>query len=106
MSTETQEQTVVTPAGPVRTSRPTRTGVVTSVAREKTIRVTVSYKVRHRKYGKFIRRRTVLHAHDEKNEARKGDIVEVMQCRPLSKTKSWRLARVVRQSPMARGTDA
>jgi small subunit ribosomal protein S17 len=86
-----------------RTSRPvvraTRVGVVTSDARDKTIRVTLQYQVQHPKYGKYLRRRTVLHVHDEKNEARVGDTVEVMECRPISKTKSWRLLRVLQRAP-------
>ncbi len=78
-----------------RGPRAKRVGVVTSAARQKTIKVTLSYLVRHAKYGKYLRRRTVLHAHDEKNESRVGDVVEIMECRPLSKTKNWRLVRIV-----------
>lgn len=80
-----------------RTQRATRIGEVTSTARQKTIRVTVAYQVRHPKYGKFLKRRTVLHAHDEKGEAQLGDVVEVAECRPISKTKHWRLLRIVRR---------
>ncbi len=94
MSSERSDKTAA-PAG--RKQRATRVGVVTSTARQKTIRVTVSYLVRHPKYGKFIRRRTVLHAHDERGEANLGDTVEVVQTRPLSKTKCWRLLRIVRR---------
>jgi small subunit ribosomal protein S17 len=86
--------------------RPTRTGVVTSAARDKTIKVTVSYTVRHHKYGKYIRRRTVLHAHDETNQCHNGDVVEVMQCRPISKTKSWRLVRILQEAPREKGGSA
>jgi small subunit ribosomal protein S17 len=53
--------------------------------------------VRHPKYGKLLRRKTVLHAHDEKNEAKVGDRVEIVECRPISKTKSWRLSRLISQ---------
>jgi small subunit ribosomal protein S17 len=53
--------------------------------------------VKHPVYGKYIRRRTVCHVHDEKNESKLGDMVEIMETRPLSKTKSWRLIRVVRK---------
>ncbi len=90
-----------TPDAPsrTRTPRPTRIGVVTSASRNKTIRVRVAYSVRHAKYGKLLRRATVLHAHDERNEARVGDRVEIMECRPISKTKSWRLVRVVEKAP-------
>jgi small subunit ribosomal protein S17 len=99
------------PAGtaPTRARSPkraVRTGVVTSDARHKTIRVTIEYLVRHAKYGKFLRRRTVFHAHDEKNECRIGDKVEIMECRPLSKTKRWRLVRVVERAPRAQGAEA
>jgi small subunit ribosomal protein S17 len=89
-----------------RGQRVTEVGVVTSDARDKTIRVTVSYMVRHPKYGKYIRRRTVLHAHDEKNECHTGDRVEVVQCRPLSKTKCWRLLRVLQQAPLVKRSGA
>jgi small subunit ribosomal protein S17 len=75
--------------------------VVTSAKPNKTIRVEVPFLTRHPKYGKFIRRRTVIHAHDEKNEAREGDRVEVMACRPISKTKSWRLVRIVESQVVA-----
>jgi len=56
----------------------------------------MEYKVKHPKYGKYIRRRTKLYAHDEENLAKIGDQVEIMECRPISKTKHWRLVRVVR----------
>ena len=69
--------------------------MVTSDKADKTIRVVVDYSTRHRLYGKYIRRRTVLHVHDEKNEAKVGDRVEVMSCRPRSKMKRWRLVRIV-----------
>ncbi|MDX2198325.1 MAG: 30S ribosomal protein S17 [Phycisphaerae bacterium] len=82
-----------------RTQRATRVGVVTSAARQKTIGVTVSYTLVHPKYGKSMRREKTLHAHDEKNEARQGDIVEITECRPLSKTKNWRLLRIVQKAP-------
>jgi small subunit ribosomal protein S17 len=72
-----------------------RIGVVESDRRDKTRKVVVRFQARHPKYGKFIKRRTILHVHDESNESRMGDVVEVAQCRPISKTKSWRLVRVV-----------
>lgn len=72
-----------------------RLGVVESDKRDKTRKVVVRFQARHPKYGKFIKRRTILHVHDEANESRLGDLVEVAQCRPISKTKSWRLVRVV-----------
>ncbi len=78
-----------------RCVRARRIGVVTSAKAAKTIRVVFQYTVRHPKYGKFMRRRTVLHAHDEQCVAKEGDRVEVMECRPISKTKTWRLVRVL-----------
>lgn len=87
-----------TPAARRRT-RSTRVGVVSSAARNKTIGVTIQYMVKHPKYGKYLRRRTVLHAHDEQNTCVVGDKVEIMECRPLSKTKSWRLVRILHAAP-------
>ena len=85
-----------------RQGRPTRIGVVTSDKADKTIRVEVAYSRRHPLYGKYVRRRTVLHVHDAENEARRGDRVEVMACRPISKQKSWRLVRVVESASAAK----
>jgi small subunit ribosomal protein S17 len=103
MTAMTAQAHAATDSGPARRQRSKRVGVVTSTARQKTIRVTVEYSVRHPKYGKYIRRQTVLHAHDEKSECRNGDVVELAQCRPLSKTKSWRLVRVVRRGAGGEG---
>jgi small subunit ribosomal protein S17 len=94
-----QEEPAVASPAAKRKRRPTRVGFVTSDKRDKTISVTVSYSVRHAKYGKYIRRRTVLHAHDAQNEAATGDKVEIALCRPLSKTKSWRLTRILERAP-------
>jgi len=74
-------------------------GIVASDKAHKTIKVVVNYQMRHDKYGKYLKRRTVLHAHDEKNEANEGDKVELAECRPLSKTKHHRLVRVVERAP-------
>jgi len=82
-----------------RGRRRVRQGVVASSKCDKTITVHVTYTQPHKRYGKLIRHRTVLYAHDEKNEARPGDIVEVMESRRISKTKAWRLVRVVRRAP-------
>ena len=79
-----------------RKPRAVRTGFVESAKRNKTIKVVMERRVKHPKYGKYIRRRTKLHAHDEQNLAKIGDQVEIMECRPISKTKHWRLVRVVR----------
>lgn len=77
----------------------TKVGFVESDARDKTRKVVIGYLTKHPKYGKYIRRRTVLHVHDEANESRKGDKVEVAPCNPISKTKSWKLIRVVTAAP-------
>lgn len=81
-----------------RSQAKTQIGVVTSTKMAKTIAVTVERQVKHAKYGKFIRRRTKLHAHDEREQANVGDVVEVAFTRPLSKTKRWRFVRVVRSA--------
>src|SRR3954466_7149535 len=82
-----------------RTQRRALIGVVTSDKMNKTRRVEIPRLVKHPRYGKYIRRRTVCHVHDEQNESRTGDTVEIMETRPLSKTKSWRLVRVVTKAP-------
>jgi small subunit ribosomal protein S17 len=74
-------------------------GVVASDKGNKTIKVIVDYQMKHEKYGKYLKRRTVLHAHDETNQAREGDTVEIAECRPLSKTKHHRLVRIVQKAP-------
>jgi len=79
----------------VRNLRKTKTGVVTSNKMTKTITVTVERKVKHPIYGKFVKKTTKFHAHDEKNECSIGDTVIIMESRPLSKTKRWRLVEVV-----------
>ncbi|MCH7526547.1 MAG: 30S ribosomal protein S17 [Planctomycetes bacterium] len=89
-------QTVETQAQ--RRKRRLRVGVVSSDKGDKTIKVVCTYMIKFPKYGKYVRRRTVLHAHDEKNEASTGDRVEVMECRPISKTKHWNLVRVIRHA--------
>jgi small subunit ribosomal protein S17 len=78
-----------------RNKRKIFVGFVTSRMGEKSIKVTVHYRTPHAKYQKVINRQTVVHAHDEKNEAKVGDQVEVMETRPLSRLKRWRLVRVV-----------
>jgi small subunit ribosomal protein S17 len=78
-----------------RNLRKTRIGVVTSNRMTKTITVAVERKVKHPIYGKFVKKTTKFHAHDEKNECSIGDVVEIMETRPLSKTKRWRLAEIV-----------
>ena len=74
-------------------------GVVSSDRGNKSITVVVDFQTKHPKYGKYLRRRTTIHAHDEKNEAKQGDKVELAECRPLSKTKHHRLVRIVEKAP-------
>jgi small subunit ribosomal protein S17 len=81
---------------PVRSLRKREVGIVASDKMTKTRRVIVERLVPHPKYGKLMRRRTVCHAHDEANTSRKGDVVEIMETRPLSKLKRWRIVRIVR----------
>lgn len=81
-----------------RADRKVMRGQVKSNKMQKTVVIEVSRKVRHPLYEKYISRRTKLYAHDENNEAKVGDIVEVMQTRPLSKLKRWRLIRVVQRA--------
>jgi small subunit ribosomal protein S17 len=71
------------------------TGVVESDKRSKTRTVVVNYQQRHPKYGKYLKKTTVLQAHDENNTSKAGDTVEVAPCRPVSKTKTWKVVRVV-----------
>ena len=74
-------------------------GIVTRDKMSKTRRVEVERLVRHPKYGKFVKRRTVCYVHDEKNESHLGDTVEIVESRPLSRTKRWRLVRIVTKAP-------
>lgn len=76
----------------------TLTAVVLSNSGDKSVKVAIDFKVRHPKYGKYVKRRTTLAVHDEHNQAGAGDVVEIAQCRPRSKTKSWRLVKVVEKA--------
>jgi small subunit ribosomal protein S17 len=84
-----------------RGTRRVEVGVVTSDKMNKTRRVEIPRLVKHERYGKYIRRRTICHVHDETNESHKGDTVEIMETRPLSKSKHWRLVRVVQKASIA-----
>lgn len=79
----------------VRNLRKTRVGIVSSNKMDKTITVKVERKIKHPLYGKFLKKTTSFHAHDEKNECSIGDTVKIMESRPMSKTKRWRLVEVV-----------
>ena len=81
-----------------RSTRKMRMGVVVSDRRDKTVTVEVTDAMRHAKYGKTVRRRTRLHVHDEQNDAKAGDKVRIMETRPLSKTKRWRVVEVVERA--------
>jgi len=81
-----------------RNLRKERTGLVTSDKMDKTIVVAVERKVKHPKYGKFVKKTTSFHAHDEKNECGAGDTVRIMETRPLSKTKRWRMVEIVEKA--------
>ena len=74
---------------------PRKVGVVTSDVRDKSCKVEIQFSVKHPKYGKYIRKRTVIQVHDANNEVKLGDKVEIAECRPISKTKSWVVTRVV-----------
>ncbi len=75
-------------------------GIVTSDVRDKTIRVEIKRLVKHARYGKYIFRSTNLHAHDEKNEAKMGDRVEIIETRPISKQKRWALVKIVERAAL------
>jgi small subunit ribosomal protein S17 len=72
--------------------------VVISTKQDKTVRVEVTYMVKHPRYNKYLRERTRLQVHDEAREAEVGDQVEITECRPISKTKKWRLVRVLQKA--------
>ena len=75
----------------------TKRAVVISISGDKTIKVQIDYTVKHPKYGKYIKRRTRLSVHDELNVANVGDVVDIAECRPMSKSKNWRLVNVVQK---------
>lgn len=81
-----------------RNLRKERIGVVTSTKMAKTITVMVERKIKHPMYGKFVKKTTKFHAHDETNDANEGDTVRIVETRPLSKTKNWRLAEIVERA--------
>ena len=74
---------------------PRKIGIVESDKRDKTRKVAINFSVKHPKYGKYMKKKTVLHVHDEKNASKLGDRVEIAECRTISRTKSWILLRVV-----------
>ncbi len=91
MSTETDPKAIIE-------RRKTRQGLVVSDARDKTITVELSSTRSHPVYGKIVRRSAKLHAHDEGNEAHVGDLVKIVECRPLSRQKRWRLVEILERA--------
>lgn len=81
-----------------RSRRKVRTGVVISDARDKTVTIEITMSIRHPKYAKTMERRRRLQAHDEQNDAHVGDTVRVVETRPLSKTKHWRVVEIVERA--------
>lgn len=81
-----------------RHTRKTQIGFVSSRSGDKSVKVTVPYKSPHPLYHKIVNRQTVLHVHDEKNEAKLGDTVEVMETRPMSRLKRWRIVSIVQRA--------
>jgi len=86
-----------------RTTRKTQVGFVSSRSGDKSIKVTIAYKTPHPLYQKVVNRQTVLHVHDEKNETTVGDKVEVMETRPISRLKRWRVVSVIQKAVAAAG---
>ena len=84
-----------------RNKRQDLIGIVTSRSGDKSIKVTVPFKVPHPRYRKIINRKTVVHVHDEKNEAALGDKVEIMETRPISRLKRWRLVSIIQKAVSA-----
>ena len=76
----------------------TLTAVVISNSGDKSITVVIDFKIKHPKYGKYVKRRTKLAVHDERNQGSVGDLVEIAECRPYSKTKSWRLVGIIEKA--------
>jgi small subunit ribosomal protein S17 len=83
----------------VRGQRRIAVGVVTRDKMNKTRRVEIPRLEKHARYGKYIKRRTICYVHDENNESHMGDTVEIMESRPMSKLKHWRLVKVVKKAP-------
>ena len=81
-----------------RNLRKTRQGVVTSNKMDKTVVVAARFKDMHPIYGKFVQKTKKFHAHDEKNDSHEGDTVRIMETRPLSKTKRWRLVEIIERA--------
>jgi small subunit ribosomal protein S17 len=81
------------------TTKRTLQGVVTSSAGDKSATIMIERKIKHPIYGKFIKRSTKIRLHDETNECNEGDTILIEECRPMSKTKSWKLVKIVEKAP-------
>ena len=90
-----------TPTNGSRSKRKTLVGFVSSRMGDKSVKVTIPYKTPHARYHKIINRKTVVHAHDEKNEAHMGDTVELMETRPISRLKRWRIVSIIERAKLA-----
>jgi small subunit ribosomal protein S17 len=95
-----KEATLMQPPADLRNARKARVGFVISDKMDKTRVVRISWHSRHPRYRKVMRRTTILYAHDAKNESHGGDLVEVMETRPLSKLKRWRITRVMQKAEL------
>ena len=85
-------------AGNEAASKRTLQGVVTSSAGDKSATIMIERRIKHPIYGKFIKRSTKIRLHDEANECNKGDTIQIEECRPMSKTKSWKLVKIVEKA--------
>lgn len=92
-------QTQGSAAAPVKNTR-TLIGKVVSDKRAKTITVLIERRTKHELYGKIVARTSKYHAHDENNECKLGDVVEISECRPISKTKAWTVTRMIEKAPV------
>src|SRR3954466_14025926 len=88
-----------------RSTRKTQIGFVSSRSGDKSVKVTLDYKTPHPLYQKVVKRQTVLHVHDEKNETKIGDKVEVIETRPISRMKRWRIVSVLQKAVSADGAE-
>ncbi len=89
----------MTSAETAATTKRTLQGVVTSSAGDKSATIMIERRIKHPIYGKFIKRSTKIRLHDEANECNKGDTILIEECRPMSKTKSWKLVKIVEKAP-------
>ncbi len=93
-----QVETAMTETSSNEVKQRTLTGVVTSNAGDKSATIMIERRIKHPIYGKYIKRSTKLRVHDEQNECNKGDTIVIEQCRPMSKTKSWRLVKIIEKA--------